>query len=198
MILLAGFGAVAIVQRLPNAFARVLVILLMVAGGVHLASQAYLANFKYYENPANPYVYAHPVNDVFTIIRRVEEISQAHPDGHDMYIQVICPDDDYWPLPWYWRAFSHIGWWNQLDENVPAAPVIIASPKVEPALMRKLYELPLPGQRFLYVPLFDTYTELRPRIELRGYVRKDLWDRFQERQAQATDRKSFQENAPSG
>jgi hypothetical protein len=30
------------------------------------------------------------------------------------------------------------------------------------------------------VPLFDTYTELRPQIELRGYVTKDLWDRFRQ------------------
>jgi predicted membrane-bound mannosyltransferase len=184
MILLAGAGAVAITKMLPNAFARTLIILLMLIGGVHLAWQAYLANYQYYENPANPYVYAHPANDVFTIVRRVEEMSQAHPGGHAMYVQVISPDDDYWPLPWYLRAFNNIGWWKQVDESVPSAPLIIASPQVETALMRKLYELPPPGQRPLYVPLFDAYTELRPQVELRGYVRKDLWDRFQEQQTQ--------------
>jgi uncharacterized protein (TIGR03663 family) len=184
MILLAGIGAVAITKMLPSTFTRGLVILLMLAGGVHLAWQAYLANYQYYENPANPYVYAHPLNDVFTIVRRVEEISQAHSDGRAMYIQMICPDDDYWPLPWYLRAFPNIGWWKEVDESVPSAPLIIASPKVETALMRKLYELPPPGQRPLYVPLFDRYTELRPQIELRGYVRKDLWDRLQEQQTQ--------------
>ncbi|MCI0697125.1 TIGR03663 family protein [candidate division KSB1 bacterium] len=180
MILLAGVGAVAMMKTLSNKFVRIAVITLIIAGGVHLVWQAYLANYKYYENPANPYVYAHPLNDTFKMVRRVEAIAPAHPDGRNLYIQVICPDDDYWPLPWYLRSFTHIGWWNQVDANVPAAPLIIASPKVEPALMRKLYELPPPGQRHLYVPLFDTYTELRPRIELRGYVRKDLWDRFQE------------------
>lgn len=184
MILLAGVGAVVIAKTLPNVFARALVILLMLAGGVHLARQAYLANYQYYENPANPYVYAHPLNEVSTIVRRVEEMSQAHPDGHAMYIQVISPDDDYWPLPWYLRAFPNIGWWKEVDESVSSAPLIIASPKVETALMRILYELPPPGQRPLYVPLFDSYTELRPQIELRGYVRKDLWDRFQEQQTQ--------------
>ncbi len=184
MILLAGVGAVVITKMLPNIFARGLVILLMLAGGVHLAWQAYLGNYQYYENPANPYVYAHPTNEVFTIARRVEEMSQVHPDGHAMYIQVISPDDDYWPLPWYLRAFHNSGWWKEVDESVPSAPLIIASPKVETALMRKLYELPPPGQRPLYVPLFDRYTELRPQVELRGYVRKDLWDRFQEQQTQ--------------
>jgi uncharacterized protein (TIGR03663 family) len=186
MILLAGVAAVAITRMLSKTFTRRLAIAVMVIGGIHLSWQAYLANYKYYENPANPYVYAHPVNDVFTIVQRVEEISQAHPDGRNMYIQVICPGDDYWPLPWYLRAFANIGWWKQVDENAPAAPLIIASPKVEPALMRKLYELPPPGQRPLYLPLFDAYMELRPQIELRGYVRKDLWDRFQQ-QMQATE-----------
>ena len=42
--------------------------------------------------------------------------------------------------------------------------------------MRKLYELPAPGEKNLYVPLFDTYMELRPQVELRGYVTKDLYE----------------------
>ncbi len=132
------------------------------------------------------------------LVKRIEEVALSHPDGRNLYVQVICPGDDYWPLPWYLRAFANIGWWKQVDENTPSAPLIIASPKVEAALMRKLYELPPPGQRYLYVPLFDTYTELRPRIELRGYVRKDLWDMFHERQTQETDSKNIQQKTPNG
>ncbi|GAG26712.1 unnamed protein product, partial [marine sediment metagenome] len=118
--------------------------------------------------------------DVPAIARRVEEIAQVHPDGHNMHIQIICPEDNCWPLPWYLRSFPNVGYWNKVDESAPAAPVIIASPSVESALMKKLYELPPPGKRHLYVPLFDTYMELRPQIELRGYVTKELWDRFDE------------------
>jgi uncharacterized protein (TIGR03663 family) len=64
MILLAGVGAVGIMKMLPNTFARRCAIAAMILGGVHLTWQAYLTNYKYYENPATPYVYAHPVNDV--------------------------------------------------------------------------------------------------------------------------------------
>jgi len=179
MILLAGVGAVAIIKLFSNTLVRGMIILLMMIGGAHLLWQSYLANHKYYADPANPYVYAHPVDDVFTIVKRIEAIAHAHPDGRNLYVQVICPDDDYWPLPWYLRAFPNIGWWREVNENASAAPLIIAAPQFEPALMRKFYELPPPGQKYLYVPLFDTYTELRPLIELRGYVRKDLWDRYQ-------------------
>jgi uncharacterized protein (TIGR03663 family) len=179
MILLAGAGAAAIAQMFSAKFVRAAVIALMLVGGAHLTWQAYLANYKYDENPANPYVYAHPVRDVFTIVKRVEEIAQAHPDGNNLYMQVISPANDYWPLPWYLRAFTNIGWWQEVDESSPSAPLILASSKVEPAIMRKLYELPPPGQRPLYVPLFDGYLEMRPQIEWRGYVRKDLWDRYE-------------------
>jgi len=187
MILLAAIGAVAVIKLMPNVLARVLIGLLLVVGGAHLAWQGYLGGYKYYADPINPYVYAHTSTDVVTIAQRVEQIAQVHHDGQNMYIQVICPEGDYWPLPWYLRSFGNVGWWNKVDENIPAAPLIIVSPSVEMALMRKLYELPLPGKKNLYVPLFDSYTELRPQVELLGLVTKDLWDSYQQHQTQ-TDR----------
>lgn len=183
MILLVAAGAVAVIKLAPNALARVLISLVLVAGGVHLAWQGYLASYRLYADTRNPYVYAHTGSDVFKITRRVEEIAQVHPDGHNMYVQVICPEGDYWPLPWYLRLFPNVGWWNKVDEDILSAPVIIASPNAESALIRKLYELPPPGKKNLYVPLFDTYMELRPQVELRGYVTKDLWDRFRQHKA---------------
>ena len=66
--------------------------------------------------------------------------------------------------------------------NISPGSIIIASPKVEPDILTKLYELPPPGEKNLYLPLFDTVTELRPHIELRGYVVKDLWDSYMQNQ----------------
>ncbi len=180
MILLAGVGAVALVKMLIAPSARIAAMALLAVAGLHLIWQAYVTIYKYDENPANPYVYAHPVNDVFNVVKRIEEIAQTQPEHRQLDIQIICPENDYWPLPWYLRAFTNIGWWKKVGEHAPAARLVIATPQFEPALMRKFYESPPPGQRYLYVPLFDSYTELRPQIELRGYVRKDLWDRFQE------------------
>jgi hypothetical protein len=48
---------------------------------------------------------------------------------------------------------------------------------MEPALVRKLYDVPPPGERELYVSLFDQPVELRPQVELRGYARMSLWAR---------------------
>ncbi|MCJ7777926.1 MAG: TIGR03663 family protein [Sedimentisphaerales bacterium] len=184
MILLAAVAVAALIKMSLYWWEKLVVGFLLALFGLILpAGQAYLASYKYYADPSNPYVYAHPTTDVFDITRRIEEIAQAHPDGHNIYIQVICPAGDYWPLPWYLRFFPNVGWWSNVDENVPAAPVIIASPSVVPALMRKLYELPPPGEKTLYVPLFDSYTELRPGVELMGFVTKDLWDRLLQSQS---------------
>ena len=187
MILLAAVGAVALVKLVPKFLPRLIIVLLLFVASVHLTWQAYLANYKYCADPRNPYVYAHTTTDVFTMVQRLEEIAEVHEDGNKMEIHFICPDEhDFWPFPWYLRSFPNVGYWNTVTDRVISASVIIASPSVEQELIKKLYELPPPGQKRLYVPLFDTYMELRPQIELRGYVPKDLWDRFQQRQNPAS------------
>ena len=50
------------------------------------------------------------------------------------------------------------------------APVIVVTPEMEPALVRKLYDLPPPGERELYMSIFEEPVELRPQVELRGYA----------------------------
>ena len=180
MILLGAVGVLVIIKSVSNVRVRALIWLVLAAGVVHLGWEAYRANYIYYADSRNPYVYAHPTNDVFTVVERVDEISAAYRERRNMYIEVICPGGDYWPLPWYLRSYDNVRWENEVDEGVPVAPVIIASASVEPALLRKLYELPPPGERNLYVPLFDTKSWLRPDVELRGYVTKELWDSCQQ------------------
>jgi uncharacterized protein (TIGR03663 family) len=182
MILLAAVGVAALIKMSLYWWEKLVVGFLLVLFGLLLpAGQAYLGSYKYYADPSNPYVYAHPTTDVFDITRRIEEVAQANPDGHNIYIQVICPSGDYWPLPWYLRSFPNVGWWNNVDESIPPAPLIIASPSVVPALTRKLYELPHPGKKTLYVPLFGS--ELRPGVKLQGFVTKELWDRLLQSQS---------------
>jgi hypothetical protein len=91
-------------------------------------------------------------------------------------LQVVCSNDDYWPLPWYFRALPRVGWWDHIGEGFVPTGVILASPEFEPGLLKKMYEMPPPGERMLYVPLFDRPMFLRPGKELRGYIRLDLRD----------------------
>jgi uncharacterized protein (TIGR03663 family) len=195
MILLAGVGAVVLVRLMPNVLPRLIVLCLLLDGSVYLAWQSYRSNYIYYADSRNPYVYAHPTTEVFTIVQRVQEMAAAmqemameHPDKVKMHIQVICPGKDYWPLPWYFRNFKKgvIDWWDQVDPNIPSAPLIIASPDVEAALTNKLYNLTPIKDRQIYLFLFDKpyYMWLRPKIKLLGFVRKDVWNYFYQQESQ--------------
>ncbi len=178
MILLAALGATSLLAIKMKNILRSFVFLFLVLGVSNLLVQSYLSNFKYEADPSNPYVYAHTSRDIFRVVESIEEIATIHPDGKNMLIEVICPADDYWPLPWYLRSFPNTGWWNKVNFSQPAAQVIIASPSVESELLKKLYEWPPPGERSLYVPLFRFPTELRPQVEIRGYIAKDLMDLY--------------------
>ncbi len=177
MILLAGVGAVHLFHSCRKRALQNLVLAIVAAAAVHLGWQAWRGSFHMDADPANPYVYAHTTKDIFAIVRKVEELSRAHPDGTKMPIQVVSRDN-LWPLPWYLRRFTRVGWWRDLSDDVPNAPVILATPDMEPLLARKLYELPPPGQRELYMSIFDRQIELRPRVEIRGYAVKTLWDNY--------------------
>mgnify|MGYP001606283500 CR=1 FL=1 len=185
MILLAGVGAVVLLRRAPNVLPRLIVLCLLFEASVHLIWQVYLSNYRYDADSRNPYVYAHPTPEVFTVVQKIQEYAGAQEDGRNLPIEVICPGDDYWPLPWYLRSFKQVSWRNQVADDANSAPLIIASPDVEGALTTKLYTLIPLEKRQMYLFLFDKpyYVWLRPGVKLSGFVRKDLWDNLQRQQA---------------
>jgi uncharacterized protein (TIGR03663 family) len=182
MILLAGPGAVLLVRAARGAAMKALVCLVLLSASAHLGWQAWSASFRFPADPRNPYVYAHTGTDVFEIVGRLKDLARAHPDGLSMPIQVISREN-LWPLPWYLRGFSRVAWWNGVSETAPSAPVIVATPDMEPALVRKLYDLPPPGERELYMSVFERPVSLRPGVELRGYASGALWDEFRRLEA---------------
>jgi hypothetical protein len=93
----------------------------------------------------------------------------------------IVSRENLWPLPWYFRRFSDVRWASAPPEDTTSAPVILLTPDVEGAVARKLYELRSPGERELYVNIFDQPVDLRPDVEVRGYAAKTLWDDYEQR-----------------
>lgn len=182
MILLAGFGAAVLIRIAPTYAGKALVVVALVGALGVLGYQAHRVSFVAYENPKNPHAYAHTTNDVPVLVDRVKQIASAHPDGASMYVEVICPEDDYWPLPWYLRDFPNARWLNHVPGGA-GAPLIITQPEMEPGLLERLFEDPPPGQRHLYVPVSpddrNRDWQLRPHVPLRVYVTLDLWNAFQ-------------------
>ena len=163
MILVAGPGAVALLEWSPRR-PRLAVAFLLVLCAANLGFQAWRASFPLSSDPRNPYAYAHTGRDVYAIRDRLEGL------GRGMPVQVIS-SQNLWPLPWYLRAFPHVEWWRSLGPGYRPADVILITPEMELALIHELYEVPPPGSRELYRSIFDRYMELRPQVELRGYIR---------------------------
>lgn len=188
LIIMAGVGVMSLFDSLKRVFPKVIIAILLIVGVLHLIWQCYLGNTKYYADPpSNPYVYAHTTTDVYEVTAQLEEISRAHPQGKKMDIQYIAPGGDYWPYPWYLRSFSRVHWRTDVQNDIPNAPVILVSASslqlldsLEQQVITKLFELPPPGKKNLYLPIFEKYMQLRPRVELRGYIMKDLWDDVQQ------------------
>jgi len=176
-IIVAAVGADLFIRMARSTWRKSAVYTIIAISVFALFVQAYFANFKMPSDPYNPYVYAHPLDDVFKIKEKVDIISASHPDGTNMYIQVICPKNDYWPLPWYLRKYKSVGWFDAIDEKMPLAELIILSPKVEDDLLKRISKFP-PGKKPLYIPIFDEPVYLRPMVEINGYVTKELWDMY--------------------
>jgi len=182
MILLAGIGTVVLVRVIPTRVGKVLTAVALAGVPAVLGYQTYQASFVAYEHPDNPHVYAHTTDDVPELVERVMQIASAHPDGDSVHVEVICPEHDYWPLPWYLRSLPNVGWHDDMPTG-PGAPLILTQPAMETGLLKRLFEDQPPGQRHLYVPVLPDDKrrdwQLRPHVPLRAYVRLDLWDAFQ-------------------
>jgi hypothetical protein len=114
--------------------------------------------------PISTWAYAETSADVFRLRERLGGVDRSTPVW-------VIGSGNLWPLPWYLRDFGNVQWFTAVPNEVPMAPIILATPDMEPALTRAMYELPPPGRRFLYVPLFDDVVWLRSGVELRGYLR---------------------------
>lgn len=178
VVVIAGVGVFFLFDRIVLKPTKIIMIVLFTIGSFHLIYQAVLLNNRFASDLSNPYVYAHTTEDIYRIKAKIDSMSVFHPDGKNMYIEVICPGSDYWPLPWYLRDYPNVGYWDSVHLYDKLAEIIIAKPKVESMLLKKMYEIPPPGEKNMYLPLFEKSMELRPFVEIRGYIRKDLFDKY--------------------
>ena len=173
MILLAGVGAAVLIHAARFQWAKSAATVLLLAGAAQLAAQAWQASVT--KTPAwwavdrrNPYVYAQTSADILGLVRRIESLAEVSPAGHAMQINVVAPEAEYWPLPWYFRKFEHVGWWDKLPED-PYAPVMVVSAKLHAGLDEKKTHVMI------------GYFELRPGSFFELYVELPLWRAYLEK-----------------
>lgn len=93
------------------------------------ADQTRRACFRFPADPRNPYVYAHTGQDAMNLVAAVKAAA-AKAQGADTPIAIAVPTPDTWPLPWYLRAYSQVGYWTRvadIPESFRPAIVIAAA-----------------------------------------------------------------------
>jgi len=161
-ILLAGVGAVAIVRALPQRWMKIALTLALLSGAGHLALQARLASDAFSADRRNPYVYAQTSPDLLELVSEMAALARSSKQGHHLPVTVVAPGGDYWPLPWYLRAFDQAGWWSEMPP-APPTPVMIVS--------TKLATKPEENNGHVVAGIF----QLRPGVFFALYVQPDLW-----------------------
>jgi len=168
-VLMAGYGSAALIDGARSHVLRVLAVVVLVLASGQLGMQNWRANFRYPADPRNPYVYAQTSPDFLRLVQRVTDVSALHPDRAGMLVKVIAGTYEQWPLPWYLRHMTRVGYWNRAAEASPSdgAPVIVASRENTSALDAAL------GDRYV-----SEFYGLRPDVILTVYIERALWERF--------------------
>ena len=109
-------------------------------------------------------MYAQTSPDILKLVDRIEALAHISPGGHDTVVKVMTSHDSYWPLPWYLRRFTRVGYWNNIPAD-PLAPIMIVSSEFQAAF----------DERPDKTHLMAGYFQLRPQVFFELYVEIDLW-----------------------
>jgi predicted membrane-bound mannosyltransferase len=143
---------------------RLVALILLVTVGV-AAYQSVDLNFKNYDNDDTRYVYvyAHTTRGMLDLVKEIDRIGHERAGGQTG-ITIVSPD--YWPLPWYLRNYSRVGYYGRLAPSTE--PIIIANTNQQPdieANFRDLYQQVRSHQE-------DGAFDLRPGVRLLLYERR--------------------------
>lgn len=134
MCLLIGAAAARLVEKSKSISTRRC---LLIAGVVLAAAMARDTANRVFRFPIaenNPYAYAHTLEGLLGLPPRLEQLAQQSKLAQPL-IAVVAADP--WPLPWYLRKFSRVGFW-QPGQDAGNADFFITSPETADKLGDKL------------------------------------------------------------
>lgn len=117
LTLVCGFGIEAFWEQIKSAAGRWF---MGIAFGFLLAALVGQTRLLVFEEPAdekNPYAYAHTVEDLLRLPPQLEALAQRE---HLAQPRIAVVAADPWPLPWYLRKFSNVGYWQPGQDPGPA------------------------------------------------------------------------------
>jgi uncharacterized protein (TIGR03663 family) len=163
LALISGYTIQAIYEMDQRQF-RLVSVILLVAIGI-ATYQSIDLNFINYDNDNEKYVYvyAHTTRPTLDLVNQVEQIAKEN-QGGQTGISIVSPD--YWPLPWYFRNFSRVGYFGRMAAT--SEPIIIANENQKADIEANF------GELYRQVPsnAEGGAFELRPGVKLLLYVRR--------------------------
>jgi uncharacterized protein (TIGR03663 family) len=96
---------------------RRLIWILIGALGVLIGHDTGQRVFRQPADEKNPYAYAHTGEDLLRLPARLEQLAK---EGNLTEPRIAVIATDAWPLPWYLRKFSRVGYWQPGQEPGPA------------------------------------------------------------------------------
>ena len=167
LALIGGYALDSACQKLrkfeqPRLFIA-LAILIVASCGYQMIS----LNFVHYDDDQYVYVYAHTRRGLLSMLDEVDRIAKLLKTGNDTGVALVSPD--YWPLPWYFRDYKRIGYYQQI---VPTTEPIIIGSMAQAEQLKSTF-----GDRYQLVNSGlneDGSYALRPGVDLLLYVRKDV------------------------
>ena len=183
LTLLAGVGGAAFYEALRGRVYHWIVGLTLTAGLYHFCAQTKLAIYDpvaaqhqlFRANLSSPYVYSHTSENATKLVSWLQQLAALDPKGFSA--QVINIDSG-WPLPWYLRKISNVGYQIAMPDSL-TAPVIVVDQTQLAAAQAKLAGRPYESDLF----------SLRPGVNVTLLVEKGLWDKLLASKAGAGDAK---------
>lgn len=126
-------------------------------------------NFLNYDNDDQyyVYVYAHTRRETSLLVDEINGIANRSGTKSETGITIVSPD--YWPLPWYFRDYTRVGYYGHMSASTE--PIIIAN-ESQRAEMQATF-----GSRYRQVESgvnSNGSFALRPGVDLLLYVRRDV------------------------
>ncbi len=162
---LAGFAFAGFTKHgLPVKAALVLLTAATLATQIQ---QTRRATGRFAADERNPFAYVPTRGDVEALETWLNQLRSVAPGGSLEPVAVI--GGDYWPLPWYLRAFGRIGYWKSPAADLSGFPVVFAMPEETDAVAMALEKSHMPLPR-----------GLRADVPIHLFVRNDNWKKWQE------------------
>ncbi|HEU4388952.1 MAG TPA: flippase activity-associated protein Agl23 [Blastocatellia bacterium] len=157
LAIMGGYGVNLLRERLSAPLIRgALLVLILIAVATSVYEMIVL-NFVRYDDDRYPYVYAHTHRD---INRLLDEVARINRDAGSADEPIAITSVEYWPLPWYFRSYSKVGYYSKVTPV--REPMVVCSEDQEAELQATL------GGEYQRI---DSYI-LRPGLKLVLYAQR--------------------------